>query len=254
MDRWKYLAIIHRYHLFCNPISAEKIDELVGLLRLPPRPRVLEIACGKGELLCRIVERWDARGVGVELYPGWVAEARAKADERGLRERIEIVEGDGARFEAPLESFGATICLGASWIFGGHAGTISALARWTEPGGIIVVGEPFWKRDPSPEHLRAARLERDSMGTHLGNIEAGAREGVLFLHAIVSSPDDWDRYEGYHRYAAEMYAAENPGDPDLKELLAVTRRYREDAYLRWGREEMGWAVYLFRKPDTSGRM
>ncbi len=249
MDFWKRIWIIHRHHVFCNPMSAEKIDELVELLRPPPGARVLDIACGKAELLCRVVERWEARGIGVELSPYWVKDARAKVAERDLQDRIEIVEGDGAKFKNPPESFDATSCLGASWIWGTHAGTIAALAQWTMPGGTIVVGEPFWKTDPSPEHLQAANLERNSFGTHLGNIETGARQGVLFLHAIVSSLDDRDRYEGYHRYAAERYASENPHDPDVTELLDSTRRYHDDVYLRWGRDEMGWAMYVFKKPD-----
>ena len=66
----------------------------------------------------------------------------------------------------------------------------------------------------------------------------------------MSSEDDWDRYEGYHRYAVETYAAEHPEDPDVAELLADTRRYHDDVYLRWGRQEVGWAVYLFRKPGA----
>ena len=242
------MAVIHRDHLFCNPLSGAKVDELVELLRLPADARVLDVACGKAEFLCRVVERWHARGIGVDLSPYCAEDARARAADRGLQGRIEIAQADGAKFEAPPGSFDATTCLGASWIWGGHAGTLAALARWTRPGGIIAVGETFWKTDPSPEHLAAAKLARDSMGTHLENVETGARQGVPFLHAIVSSADDWDRYEGYHRYAAESYAAENPEDPDVPELLAETRRYQEDIYLRWGREEVGWAVYLFRKP------
>ncbi len=250
MDFWKRIAIIHRDLVFCNPLSSDKVDELVELLRLPAAAHVLDVACGKAEFLCRLVERWAAHGTGIDLSPYSVEDARAKAADRGLREQLQIVEGDGAKFEAPPTSFDATTCLGASWIWGGHAGTVAALAEWTRPGGIIAVGEPFWKTDPSPEHLAAAKLERDARGSHLDNIESGAAQGTPFLHAIVSSEDDWDRYEGYHRYAAEMYAAEHPQDPDVAELLADTRRYHEDVYLRWGREEVGWAVYLFRKQDA----
>ncbi len=206
-----------------------------------------QIRVGTRELLCRAVARFGARGVGVDLSPYWVADARAKARERALSDRVRIDEVDGARFEAAPESFDATLCLGASWIFGGHAGTLTALARWTRPGGMVVVGQPFWLREPSAEHLRAAGLTREAFGTHLGNIEAGPAAGLVFLHAIVSSHDDWDRYEGYHRYSVEAYAADHPDDPDVADLLAATRRYSDDVYLRWGRDEVGWAVYLFRK-------
>src|SRR5512140_705838 len=58
VDLWKYFDITHRDHVVCNPTSVAKLDEVVGLLDLPPRPRVLEIACGKGELLLRTAERW----------------------------------------------------------------------------------------------------------------------------------------------------------------------------------------------------
>jgi SAM-dependent methyltransferase len=248
MDRWKYFAILHRHQRILNPLSLAKLDELIELIRLSPGSRVLDMACGKAEFLCRIVPRWQASGVGVDLSPYFVEDARARVADRGQRERIEIREQDGAHFEAPPGSFDAALCLGASWIFKGHAGTLRALAGWTRPGGYVVVGEPFWKREPSPEYLKAAELRRDSFGTHLGNVETGGREGLLFLHTIVSSEDDWDRYEGYHRYATEMYAAEHPEDAEVPELLRSVRAYGDDAYLRWGRDTLGWAVYLFRKP------
>ncbi|HOL16495.1 MAG TPA: hypothetical protein PLZ49_09975 [Bacillota bacterium] len=40
----------------------------------------------------------------------------------------------------------------------------------------------------------------------------------------------------------------NPGDPDLPELMERVNRSRE-CYLRWGRDCLGWAAYLFRKPS-----
>ena len=50
MDIWKFYDVTHRYHEVCNPTSRAKLDELVGLLKLNPESRVLDIACGKGEL------------------------------------------------------------------------------------------------------------------------------------------------------------------------------------------------------------
>ena len=75
----------------------------------------------------------------------------------------------------------------------------------------------------------------------------GTDPGLRFLHSIVSSEDDWGRLEGLHSLSAERYALEHPDDPDLAELLERTRPFPE-AYLRWGRAELGWATYLFMKP------
>ena len=247
MDRWRALSIGFAHHVFCNPLSGDKVDELVELLRTPERGRLLDIACGKGEFLCRAVQRWNAHGVGVDLSPMWAPEARLRAEQWGLGDRVEIVQLDAASYEAEPASFDATACLGASWIFRGYSGTLDALARWTRPGGAIAIGEPFWVSEPSPAHLDAADLERSSFGTHAGNVETGTAKGLSFLHAIVSSHDDWDRYEGMQWNATERYARDHPDDPDLPELLDASHRHRA-RYLRWARAELGWASYLFLKP------
>jgi hypothetical protein len=114
----------------------------------------------------------------------------------------------------------------------------------------VVIGEPFWRRAPSPDHLEAAGLTESSFGTHLGNVQTGLGLGLCLLHTIVSSEDDWDRYEGYGWYAAERYSQRNPDDQDLPELMAKMREAR-DHYLRWGRDEIGWAVYLFLKKPVA---
>lgn len=247
MDRWKYFDIIHRDHLFWNPLDEAKVGEIIELLRLAAAARVLDIACGRGEFLFRVLERWGASGVGVDRSPFCAAGARERAAARGLAARVEIVEGDGAEYDAPPASFDLASCLGASWIWGGHAGTLEALARQVRPGGLVLAGEPFWRSGPSPGYLAATGYAGDMFGSHHGNVQAGIGLGLQFLYSVVSSADDFDRYEGLQWYAAEHYAVEHPADPDLPEILGRVAKYR-DAYLQWGRDELGWALYLFRKP------
>ncbi len=125
MDLWKYFAIGHENHVFCNPLSEAKVDELIELLEIPERGRIVDIACGKAEFLVRAARRWRCDGVGVDLSPYCVSDARAKAQAGGLGEVLQIVEANGAEYEAPGESFDAAICLGASWIWGGLRGTLA---------------------------------------------------------------------------------------------------------------------------------
>ncbi len=247
LDRWKFFDITHHDHTYMNPLGSDKLDELVDLLDLSPRSRVLDIACGKAEPLLRIAERYDIAGVGVDLSPRCIQAARVRTRERAPQSDLTFLELDGAQFTAERETFDLAMCLGASWVFGGHRETLRALTRFLRPGGLVLAGEPFWHREPSPDYLAAAGMTADTFATHAGNVEIGEAEGLIPLYTLVSSTDDWDRYECLQWRATELYAASHPDDPDVPELLEKKRRTRS-IYLRYGRDTLGWAVYLFRKP------
>jgi SAM-dependent methyltransferase len=253
MDRLKYFDITHADHVVCNPTSLAKLDELIGLLDLPPRPRILEIAAGKGELLARIAERHggpagaEVSGIAIDLSPYCVRDLRSKLDARVPAARIEVLEMDGADFRAEPGSFDLSICLGASWTFSGHRGTLRALRDATASGGQVLVGEPFWLKDPDPGYLSSAEFERDEFGTHAGNVEVGVEEGLQPMLALVSDGDEWDRYETLQWRAAVRWSATHPDDPDVPELIERVERGRRE-FLEHGRETLGWALYLFRVP------
>ena len=86
---------------------------------------------------------------------------------------------------------------------------------------------------------------REEFGTHYDNVTVGEEEGLRCIYTIVSNQDDWDRYETLQWYSAAMHAAENEDDPDVPEILARVAHGRTN-YLRWGRNTLGWALYLFR--------
>lgn len=245
MDRWKYFGITHRDHIVCNPLALNKVAELVDLVVLPAGAQVLDVGSGKGEVLVRLVERYGVRGVGVDCSPYAVRDARALVSARVPDAEIAILELDGAAYEAPPGAVDLGMCVGASWVFGGYRGTLRALSRWARPGGQVLVGEPYWRHTPQPEHLTASGLQADSFASHADNVAIGIEESLTPLYTLVSNEDDWDRYEALQWRAAECYATEHPEDPDVPELLAKVRQAR-DTYLRWGRASLGWALYLFR--------
>ena len=247
MDTWKFYDVTHREHVICNPSSLGKYRELIELLRLAPHAPVLEIAMGKGEFILRLAEQYGIDGVGVDISPYHVGDARAKLSQRAPDANVTFLEMDGADYRPDEpESLDLTACIGASWIFDGHEGTLAALKAMTRPGGQIIVGEPYWRREPDTAYLEKVGFERDSFGTHRSNIETGQGLGLTPLYTLVSSPDEWDRYEGLQWYASEDYARTHPDDSDVPELLERVRGQR-DTYLRWGRDTLGWAIYLFRK-------
>jgi SAM-dependent methyltransferase len=251
LDTWKFYDITHREHMVCNPTSEEKLARLVQLVHLPRGARVVDIACGKGEFLIRLVEAYGAHGVGVDISPFCIAEAERRLRARVPQAGIAFIQMDGADFQPdPSRSFSLASCIGASWIFGGYAATLDALVSMVEPNGWVIAGEPYWLREPSQEYLRASGLTRDGFGSHAENVEAGERRGLELVHTLVSSNDDWDRYEGLQWYATAEYARAHPDDPDLADLLERVAKDKS-AYLRWGRGTLGWAMYVFRCQPAS---
>lgn len=252
MDMWKFFGITHRDHVVMNPMSLAKTEEMIACLRLPDAGRVLDVACGKAEFLCRVAERYPVTGIGIDLSPFTIAEARRNVAARGLEGRIELLHMDGGRYEpAPGTMVDLASCIGGSWIFQGHKGTLEALGRMVRPGGLVLVGEPFWRMEPDPEYLVQTGQDAGLWGTHAGNVQAGLDLGLTLVYTVVSNEDDWDRYEGLQWQAAERHAVDHPDDPDVAPLLQTARRNR-DAYLRWGRDSVGWAMYLFQKSQEAG--
>jgi len=247
MDPWKYFDIIHKHHTFMNPVSEERLDVFLDLLQLPKTAKVTDIGCGKGEMLIRLAEKRAVKGVGVDKSPYCIREATSRRVERVPQMDLEFLEMDGSDYEPEVqESNDLTMCIGASWIFGGYRNTLKALSNMTKPAGNIMVGEPFWRKPPPQSYLGRAKLSRRAFNTHRGNVEAGESVGLSPLYALVSDVSDWDKYEGLHWYAAREYAIEYPEDPDVKELLARDSKGREN-YLKFERDILGWAIYLFQK-------
>ncbi len=252
MDTGKFYDITHREHVVCNPTGEAKLAQLVGLLRLRAKARVIDIACGKGEFLIRLAEAYGVRGIGIDISPFYIADAQRQLQARAPEAEIVFRQMNGSDFR-PEEPHGFALasCIGASWVFGGHAETLDALSGMVAPGGWVVVGEPYWLQEPSEQYLAASGLTRDAFGTHLGNAEAGEMRGLELVYTLASSKDDWDTYEGLQWYATAEYARSHPDDSDLPELLERVAKGKT-AYLRAGRDTVGWSMYVFRhRPSQS---
>ena len=247
MDKWKYHDIACRDHRIIDPISTAKLDEMIEVLKLAPGARVLDIACGKGEMLARLAGRYEILGTGIDLSPHFAAAAAETVSARvHAPSAVDIICADGRDFAAALP-FDLAMCIGASWVYGGHAGTLTTLRSFVRPGGLVLTGEPYWRSTPPPAYLAATGETQGNYLTHAGNIAAADGVGLIPLYSIAASEDDWDRYEWLRVQALERYVHAHPDDPDVDALIRQGRLAR-DNYNKWGREVLGWAIYLYLRP------
>lgn len=244
-DHQRFSAIAHAELAICNPLSGTALDEAIEQLDLPPGARVLDLGCGKAAALSRVVERYEARGIGVDLSPYMLAEARVTAM-RVTRGELELVEGDATTYGAD-EPFDAVLCFGAGWPHESLATLIAELLRHVKERGQLLIGEGYWRTEPTEGYLRLLGATRDELESHEGNIRVGMDAGLVPIWASTASVHDWDRYEWRYLATVEQWAATHADDPNAEAFLARARHGR-DRYLGGGRDQLGFGCYLFRVP------
>jgi SAM-dependent methyltransferase len=243
--RMRLTAIGHADMAIMNPLSDATVDELVERLDLPAGARVLDLGCGKAEVLIRIVERYGANGIGVELSPHLLAEARAAA---GLLANgaIELHEADVRSFR-DSGRFDLVIAMGPGWEHGTFGQLLTDMQRHAASGSLLLAADGYWRTTPTDAYLRLLGARRDEMASHEGNLQAGIALGMTPIWAVTASTRDWDRYEWTYLASLDRWLAEHPEDPifgDVADWLSAGR----DRYLGGGRDQLGFGAYLFRLP------
>lgn len=235
--------IAERHHRILNPFTEAHLLELGAVARVGPGTRVLDLACGKGEMLGRWARELGSGGVGVDLSEEFVAAARARVDELGVADRVRIENGDAAAFVAEPGAFDVACCLGATWIGDGVAGTIDLLRPAVTARGLILIGEPYWREPPRPEAEEAlgAGMFTDLAGL-LGRFEDA---GTELVEMVLADEHSWDRYVAAHWWTLREWLDTHVGDPlapDVQVFLDDSRR----EYLAYQRRYLGWGVFVLR--------
>lgn len=76
------------------PTPHSEVARILELLAPKENETLVDYGCGDGRFLIAAVETYGCKAVGVEIDPEKVALARAKIENAGLQDRIQIIEGD----------------------------------------------------------------------------------------------------------------------------------------------------------------
>ncbi len=239
-------ALAHRDHVFLSPLSGAKVDQVLSMLELRQGARVIDVGCGKGEMLVRLAERRGASGVGLEPNADLLAEARTRAASRVPESDLAFHAVPAGDFDTLPDSFDAALCVGSTEAYGSYRDALRALAAMVRPHGRMLVGERFWRRRPHPDYLAATGTGADELLDHPRNVRAGEEAGLVPICTAVATEEEWDHYERLRARALEDYARQHPEDPEAETIWQQARRHAE-AYEHWGRDTLGFGLYVFQK-------
>ncbi|WP_426514043.1 SAM-dependent methyltransferase [Dactylosporangium sp. McL0621] len=246
MDLPRIFVIRERDHRIHNPFTEQKLALLGDVIRLRPGQTVLDLACGSGEMLCTWSRDHGISGTGVDISTYFLGTARARAAELGVADRVAFVHDDAAGFVAPAP-VDVAACIGATWIGDGVPGTLALLEQSLVPGGLLLVGEPYWRIDPDQAAVEGCGFtSRDEFDDLPGLVESFGRLGWDVVEMVLADGDSWDRYAAAQWFSLRAWLDANPDD----ELAGEVRAELDTApalYVRYRRRYLGWGVFVLKR-------
>lgn len=221
---------------FHGPLSETRAQDLVQRLTRTNPTTVLDIGCGWGELMLRVLAAAPAAtAIGIDLNAEDLTRGRHNAEARGLAHRAEFVEESAlgtTRGPADL-----VLCVGAS-----HAlstteppqhttEALRALRRLVTDNGRVLLGEGFWQRTPTPTELKgmwpeAATTDHHDLATLL---DLAVAAGFRPEWTETANLDEWEEFESAYQADVEVWLAQHPDHP----LAAETRERLDRHRAQW---------------------
>jgi SAM-dependent methyltransferase len=230
-------------HRILNPFTEDKLMLLGEVSRVGAGTRVLDLACGKGELLW--AQAYGAAGRGVDISDVFLSAARERAAELGVANRVAFELADAALAEARRGRYAIVSCIGATWIGGGLARTLELMRGSVEPDGLLLVGEPFWNEPPPAAAYEAMDLDADEFTSLGGTLERFEAAGMDLVEMVMADGDSWDRYMAGQWWTLAAWLRSHPEDPRRDRVAAFLDRSRR-SHTAFGRRYLGWGVFVLR--------
>ena len=76
------------------PTPNDVVARMLELAQVTPGDTVYDLGCGDGRIVIAAAQKYGARGVGIDIDPHRIAEARENAQRAGVAGRVRFVLGD----------------------------------------------------------------------------------------------------------------------------------------------------------------
>lgn len=237
-----------------HPGGVASTERLFQELSIRPKDYVLEIGCGSAKDLCRVVENYNCRAIGVDSSDLIVKFAEDKIQKRGLSSQITIIKGDITNMNFFNDSqFDIVFAQSVLATVLDKDKAAREVSRVLKPGGHFGDIELIWVDEPD-NHLvynvekRIGSFDRPLKSTEWIGLfkEAGLKEINVFTSNDFGFPTD----------IFGVIKHNNGGFFESMKLLTLMMSRgnkinlaERTEHLRWMKDsrKIGYGIYVFEK-------
>lgn len=249
MQRFHEIAeVSQRVHI---PLSNDKIHRLAEICQIHTGTRVLDLGCGKGELLNQWAREYHIQGVGVDEDAESIDEAQERAHELEVWSQTNFIVSHLGDYIQPFHQYHVVSHLSTVPFAGDLVRTIDVMREGLRSHelGLLLIGETFWEQDP-PHALFDEIAVEASVVPHLSDLsDAFDQTDVDLLDMVLADKREMDMYHAGQWRSTLNWLRANPSDPEAGDIQAWLRENRRN-YLKFERQYLGWGVFVLMVEGT----
>jgi cyclopropane fatty-acyl-phospholipid synthase-like methyltransferase len=205
MEYMDYLFQLYKGTPRQGPGTKAATKKALGMIKLPPSGKILDIGCGAGSQTMTLLENTDAAITAFDFFKEFLEELTAKAVKKGLEKRLVTIQGDMNAMSFMDAHFDCIWSEGAIYIMGFETG-ICAWKKHLKTGGFLVVSDAAYIREnPPAELVEYWKKAYPGMNFAGKNIEIAKRNGYEAAGSFVLEKQGWkDYYSGLDDRLAEF--------------------------------------------------
>jgi SAM-dependent methyltransferase len=236
-----------------HPGGVFSTERLFQKLTIGPNDYVLEIGCGSAKDLCRLVEKYNCRAIGVDSSDLILKSAKDRVRKTGLSSKITIIKGDVANMNFFLDGqFDIVIAQSVLATIPDKDKVATEVSRVLKSGGQFGDIELIWIDEPDDELVYNVEKRIDSFDRPLKLSEwiglfkkAGLKEINIFTSNDFGFPTD---IFGVIKHNGGFVES-------MKLLMLMMSRgnrinlTKRTEHVRWMKDsgKIGYGIYVFEK-------
>ena len=245
-----FQRIAYEVREVCNGVELSVLEAAVARTGLGEGATAIDIGTGNATVAIRLAQRFGLAIAAVELDPVMADLARSRIEAANAGHQVSLTIARAAQMLARTEPVDLIVALGTTDVSGEgrptpEAGFI-ALRRSLKPGGWLLWGDVVWLADP-PAPLRQITEVTNQYTDDAGWRAAAAAAGFEVVKGRISPHAVYDAYVCDSLAAARAWVEVHPEAPEAASI--VFNADRVQAIMEFGRDYIGFGLYLLRNPD-----